>query len=198
MKKYVFYTPNKQKKKLEYDLSFVLGCVFGEPVEKYTGKTNLKQAIEFSIEENAVLTVALLRHLGDTPKEIIEVCRKIGFDNIRCCDVSHLNESTIMDLCYHRQQHKLYSSVCSTIGKKGKGTPGNLTNAGRKKGADANKRKSQGHPANKKAIPEIIRLRELGLKGKEIADALNKQGMRTPTGKLWIAGSVWRLLNKKG
>jgi hypothetical protein len=197
MKKYVFYTPNKQKTKAEYDFCFVSKCIQGEIIGKYTGKTNLKQAVDFALKEKAVLVVALLQHLGDTPKEIIGVCREIGFENIVCCDVSRLNENLITDLCYHRQQRNLYSSICSSIGKKGKGTPNNFTIEGRRKGAEANKRKSRNNPANRKAIPEIIRLKELGFTGQGIADELNKQKMRTTTGKSWIASSVLRMFNKR-
>ncbi|MDH6354716.1 hypothetical protein M2132_001045 [Dysgonomonas sp. PH5-45] len=196
MKKYVFYSPNKQKKKVEYDFCFVSKCIQGKIIEKYIGKTNLKQAAEYALENKIILVVALLQHLGDTPKGIIGVCREIGFENIVCCDVSLLSERVIVDLCYYRQQHKIYSSICSSIGKKGKGTSSNFTLAGRKKGAEANKQKSQKDPANKKAIPEIIRLRKLGMTGQEIADSLNDQGLRTPTGKLWIASSVLRLVER--
>lgn len=196
MKKYVFYTPNRQKKKVEYDFCFVSKCIQGTIIEKYTSKTNLRQAVEYALKKKILLVVALLQHLGDTPKEIIGVCREIGFENIVCCDVSHLSENIIVDLCYHRQQHNMYSAICSSIGKKGKGTPSNLTNAGRKKGAEVNKQKSQKDPANKKAIPEIIRLRKLGMTGQAIADSLNEQGLRTSTGKLWIVSSVLRLAER--
>lgn len=196
MKSYVFYTPNIQKKKTEYDLTFVSKRIQGRIIKKYASKSKLKQAVEYAFKENAVLVVALLQHLGNTPKQILKVCKEIGFDNIVCCDVYFLDENRISELCYHRHQRNAYSSICSSIGKRGKGTTKNFTNEGRYKGGDTMKQIAMSNPVNQKAVPEIIRLRKLGMTGQSIADELNKNNYKTPKGKKWSSSSVLRWIGR--
>ena len=76
------------------------------------------------------------------------------------------------------------------------GCPGNLTNAGRKKGRLTRSKKARTNKANIKATKFILLHIEKGYTITQIARKLNDQGYKTSRGKGFVHTTVRRLLDR--
>ena len=207
MRKYVAYTPSENEYIVHTDLSVIKGQIIkGDIVKTYTGVRGRKLALRYTTRNRHTLIVAKLAHLGDNPKEIMDIYNELGPCRLICCDCSVLSPDTIPLLFEHSRMldtwQAMFIKTVTRLNKKKGCKQGNpkwrecLTLDAQKKGAEANRLKSQNDPANQAALPEILRLRKLGMTGREVADFLNKNGFKTPEGKDWIASSVLRRWNK--
>ena len=209
MRKYVAYTPSENEYTRQADLAFIKRYACNGNIEKtYTGAKSFGLALNYTIRNGYTLIVAKLSHLGNSPKDITGIYNKLGSNQVVCCDCRVLSPDTIPLLVEHGRMldewQATFIKEVTRLNKKKGYKLGNprweefLTHDAQKKGAEVNRMKALNHPANRAALPEIIRLREIGATYVQIATDLNDRGMRTTTGKKWTACGALRLWNRAG
>lgn len=179
--------------------------IIAEFVEIESGKKNIRpellKAIELTKLEKATLLIAKLDRLSRNAAFIFSL-RDSGVKFV-CADMPDANFMTIgifatlaqaeRELISERTKNAL--KIKSLSGVK-LGTPTNLTDSARKKGAQANRDKAENNPTNQRARSYASLLRSSGSSFSDIAAKLNDNGYRTPGGNFWVKGSVYRLLGR--
>lgn len=179
--------------------------IVSEYVEIESGKVNnrpeLNKAIQYSKENNAILLIAKLDRLSRNVSFIFTL-KDTGVQ-FECCDIPDANTLTIGIFATMAQFERERISERTKAALKAKkdrgfelGSPNNMTERGRKKGAESNRAKSMNDPNNVRAKAFASTLRSNDLSLSVIADKLNKSGFKTSQGGHWSKGTVCRLLNK--
>jgi len=204
MKQYIAFTPSTKTIIQNADLLYIRKYLTdGKLVKTYKGPDKLNAAVNWVLKVEGILIVSKSQHLGETTKDALKLLKKLGPDRLYCCDMPYLDEQSIRFVFAYTERVLEYKNMhikavlnhLKATGHK-LGNPQHLTLEMKKKGALANKLKSMNDPANRKAYPEIKRLREIGATLEAIATHLNDLGYKTPKGERWLSGSVYRVLNR--
>ena len=182
------------------------GAIIREFLEVESGKVNnrpkLNEAIEFAKQNNATLLIAKLDRLSRNAAFIFQL-RDSGVEFV-CADMPNANTLTIGIFATIAQNERELISERTIRALKAKKARGeqlgnirNLSDIGRKKGAETNKLKACSDLNNMRAHSYAIALRQGDRSLNEVTELLNQNGYRTPTGKLWNRGSVHRLLSRR-
>lgn len=182
------------------------GQIIAEYVEVESGKNNerpeLKQAIEQAKKEDAILLIAKLDRLSRSVSFIFSLRdSRVKFE---CCDIPDASTLTIgifSTMAQHEREIISSRTKAALASKKARGkqlgNTNNLTNEGRHKGARTNAAKALNNENNQRAKAMAEQLLKSGDTLAKIAETLNKSGFKTPTGKGWIASSIYRLLKRE-
>lgn len=177
-------------------------CIVAEFTDIDSGKNNerteLLKAIDKAKSIGAKLVIAKLDRLSRNAGFIFAL--KDSKVEFVCADMPEANNLTISifaALAQHERETISERTKKALAEKKAQGyklgTPANLTEAARKKGQAARKRKAKENPQNKQALKIIVSERGKGMAYNKIADELNSLGMRTRTGKLFSSKGVYQL-----
>ncbi len=216
MKKYIAYYRVSTKGQEESGLGLLAqqqqvasyiqgkGVLLGSFTDIESGGKHDRAALRASFDRakalGATLIIAKLDRLSRSVA-FISALMESGIDFV-CCDMPEANGLTIHILAAMAQHEREMISVRTKMAleqakKAGKqlGSPQNLTQDARKKGAASNRAKSLNNTSNIQAYElSCIYRHEHGLTFEQIAQKLNTLGYRTPTGKLFLRSSVQRLL----
>lgn len=176
-------------------------CIVAEYTEVESGKNDqriqLVAAIAHAKSIGATLVIAKLDRLSRNAGFIFAL-RDSGVDFV-CADMPDANTLTIgifASLSQHEREIISQRTKVALQAKKAQGfklgSPQNLTQEARTKGAAVRREQAQSH--NQQASEMAILLREKGLSMREIAERLNTLGFRTRTGKSFYVSAVSRLL----
>ena len=169
-------------------------------IEIESGKKNtrpqLLAAIAFARAHKAVLLIAKLDRLSRSVEFIFRL-RDSGI-NFVCADMPEANTFTIGILAVMAQHERELISARTKAALHAKrqrevwqpGTPANLTEEARLKGASVRKKNAAEHQANVQAGKLIALYRGQGLSFRAVASELNNSGYRTRRGKLFNPGTV--------
>ena len=174
----------------------------GDFKEVESGKNDkreeLQRAIQFCKQNGTTLLIAKLDRLSRNAAFIFKL-RDEQVDFI-CCDMPDANTLTIgifATLAQHEREliSQRTKDALAALKRKGVklGSPQNLTNEARRKGATAMREKAQANPNNRRAKGYIKNLREQGLSFQKIADKLNQEEFKTAKDKQFTANAVRRL-----
>lgn len=171
-------------------------------IETGTSKRNrveIYRAIEAAKENNATLLIAKLDRLARNVA-FTSALMESGVDFV-ACDMPEANSLTIHIMAALAEyEAKLISdrtkAALQAVKARGKqlGSPNNLTNEARHKGAASNQ--EQAIDAYRTTLGYAKLLREGGLSFEAIADRLNSEGHKTRTGKQFHAMTVKRILDR--
>ena len=178
------------------------GKIVAEFTEVETGKNNsrpqLQAAIGCAIDKNATLLIAKLDRLSRDAEFIFHL-RNSQVDFV-CVDIPDANTLTIgfhAVLAQHERELISSRTKAALQAKKEQGfrlgTPGNLSQAARQRGALAMQHLANQAEANRRAFAVIGDLRRQGLSYAAIAGKLNEYGLRTVRGKSFSAMAVRRI-----
>lgn len=161
-------------------------------------REELQKAIDFCKRYGTTLLVAKLDRLSRNAAFIFKL-RDEQVDFV-CCDLPEANTLTIGIFAtlaqYERELiSKRTKSALAELKKKGVklGSPQNLTDEARRKGARANKKKAYSRPNNRRARGYIKNLRQEGLTFQAIADRLNTEEFKSPKGKQFTRATAQRI-----
>jgi DNA invertase Pin-like site-specific DNA recombinase len=160
-------------------------------------RPELRKALAHARRLKARLVIAKLDRLARSVYVTAELHRS-GVDFI-ACDNPSANRLTVQILAAVAEDEarrisdrtKAALQVAKARGTK-LGTPENLTQAARLKGADARRRSFQEFADS--VAPRIRKMHDQGLSLREVATALNEQGVPARKGGLWTAVGVQRVL----
>ena len=180
-------------------------CILAEYTDVASGKDNsrpqLLEAIAHAKREGAKLLIAKLDRLSRNAAFIFTL-RDTQVDFV-CCDMPDANTLTIgifATLAQHEREliSKRTSDALAAKKRTGwkAGTPDNLTQAARVKGAEAMKAKAATNENNRRALDAIRDKRAAGKSLASIAAELNNAGYKTARGKAFQKTTVSRLIAK--
>lgn len=178
-----------------------------EEIESFTeiesGKNGnrpvLKSAVEHCKEQGAKLLVAKLDRLSRNAKFLFTLKEEleeagIGFTIADMPEANTLVLGFMASLAQYEAEliSRRTKAGLAEAKKKGRqiGSPDNLTDEAREKGWATISRKARQDTDTRKAFHFIQPRREQGLSYREIAEALNKEGYRTRTGKKFHPAQV--------
>ena len=177
-------------------------CVLGTYTDIETGKNNyrpeLLKAIEHAKKTGAELLIAKLDRLSRNAAFILTL-KETGV-NFTCCDMPQANAMTIGIMAIIAQQEREMISkrtkeaLAAKREKLGEWRKGKITAETHAKGQKAIKEKAANNENTMRAKNYAVALRTQGLTLQEIAERLNNEGHKTPTGKAYHRTSVNRLL----
>lgn len=180
-------------------------AAFCEPAESFTevesGKNNsrpeLARAIAACKRLNAVLVVAKLDRLARNVA-FVSALMESGVE-FKACDNPHANRLTVHILAAvaedeaRRISERTKAALAAYKARGGVlGSPENLTDNARQKGAKANSGAARQHSEAVRPIAE--KLKEAGKSLRQIAEVLTERGILTRRGKAYSATAVMRLL----
>jgi DNA invertase Pin-like site-specific DNA recombinase len=160
----------------------------------------LKEAINYCLTHDCILSVAKLDRLSRDIEHIFKLKKQLGH-RFKSCDLPDTETLTLGVYAIFAQREKEIISIRTKLALEQKkkqgvilGKPENFTHAGRKAGAEVKKRKAKENPINTRAIALIKVCREQqGLSFAQIAEQLNQSGYTTPQGKAFLRQTVERL-----
>ena len=181
------------------------GNIIDEYTEVESGRKGdrpkLHEAISAAKKADATLIIAKLDRLSRNAAFTL----RLQEEQVRfiACDMPEANELTIGIMALLAQQEAKWISerTKAALAEKKRagarlGTPSNLTQHARLKGAQARKSAAISNGNNRRAKGYIKALREQGKSLRAIAETLNEEGFRTSTGKDFRAVQVKRLLDQ--
>ena len=179
------------------------GTILGEYTEVESGKSNsrvaLEQAIAHAQESKARLVIAKLDRLSRNVAFIFAL-RDSGVDFV-CADMPDANTLTIgifAALAQHERELISERTKAALSAKKAQGyvlgTPGNLTQEARQKGARQIATLARASEHNKRICAVIATLHGQGMPIARIADFLNASGFQTVRGKQFHGSTVRYIL----
>jgi len=219
MKKYVAYfrvsTTDQQKSGLGLESQKFMvenyikandGILINKYTEIETGTSKRKRieiynAIEFAKQNNAVLVIAKIDRLARNVF-FVSSLMEAGVEFVACDLPQATNFTVHLYAALAEMEGKMISErTKNALSEKKKqgfklGTPSNLTEEARKKGAKVIKQKAIDNRANAHSTALIIEYREKGFSYENIAKSLNKLNFSTSQGKLHNSTSVYRLYNR--
>jgi len=180
------------------------GEIVAEVVEVETGtkkreRPKLREAIEQAGRENATLLIAKLDRLARNVGFVFTL-RDSGVDFVACdCpEANTLMVGVLATMAQYEAELISQRTKAALAARKARGltlgNPGNLTDAGRRKGLQSLKTQARESQANKQAGELASLYRAQGLSLRQIAKRLNRGGYRTRTGKEFAGESVRRVL----
>lgn len=182
------------------------GMLINSFTEIETGTSKRKRieiynAIEFAKQNNAILVIAKIDRLARNVF-FVSSLMEAGVEFI-ACDLPQATNFTIhLYAALAEMEAKLISErTKNALAEKKKqgfklGTPANLTEEGKKKGAQVIRQKAIDNRANKHSTALIIEYRAKGLSYDKIAIKLNQLNFGTSQGKLHNSTSVLRLYKR--
>jgi len=219
MKKYVAYfrvsTTDQQKSGLGLESQKFMvdnyikandGILINKYTEIETGTSKRKRieiynAIEFAKQNSAVLVIAKIDRLARNVF-FVSSLMEAGVEFVACDLPQATNFTVHLYAALAEMEGKMISErTKNALSEKKKqgfklGTPSNLTEEARKKGAKVIKQKAIDNRANAHSTALIIEYREKGFSYENIAKSLNKLNFSTSQGKLHNSTSVYRLYNR--
>lgn len=219
MKKYVPYfrvSTQKQEKSglgLESQKSMVNNFIKlngGEMLEAFTEietgtskkqRTEIYKAIDYAKQHGAVLVIAKLDRLARNV-HFISSLMETGVEFV-CCDMPSANNLTIFLMSAIAEEEAKTISLRTKAALEAKrmqgfrlGSPENLKQEHRQKGAEAMKLKAQLNKANQQATALIVQYREKGYSYDKIVELLTNLNFKTVTGKIFTSTTVMRLYKR--
>ena len=178
------------------------GRLLQEFIEVESGKKNnrpqLKAALAAAKQQGATLLIAKLDRLSRNAGFIFAL-RDSGVDFL-ACDMPDANTLTVgifAVIAQHERETISKRTKDALQAKKARGqqlgSPQNLTQEARLKGAAARRQQRQRTPQNQQATSLVVLLRAQGLTFRQIAAHLNAAMFRTAAGKKYAAMTVQRL-----
>jgi DNA invertase Pin-like site-specific DNA recombinase len=165
-----------------------------EFVEVESGKAmanrpKLNEAINYCLQNGCYLIVAKLDRLSRDVEHIFKIQKQLG-NRFVSCDLPSTDSLTLSIFAGLAQREREIISIRTKLALQQKkkqgyvlGKPENLTYENRKAGALTNKRIAQETVSNKIAFSIIAALRKDGRTFQDIADELNKTGLKTARDK---------------
>jgi DNA invertase Pin-like site-specific DNA recombinase len=179
------------------------GVIVADYTEVESGRKRdrpeLDKAIQEAKKRNAVLIIAKLDRLSRNASFTLKLLEeRVKFI---ACDLPDANDLTIGIMALLAQQEAKWISerTKAALQEKKKqgfklGTPANLTNEARQKGAMVRKLTAKANPSRLMAKGYAQILKEQGRSFRAIAETLNNEGFRTPKNGMYQAVQVLRLL----
>lgn len=188
------YTKQEQSQIIKYYIETESG-------KEIENRPQLQEAINFCRSQKAVLVVAKLDRLSRDVEHIFAIKKQLG-DYFKSCDLPSTDSLTLSIFAGLAQREREIISIRTKLALQQKkkqgarlGSPQNLTQEARKKGAEANKKKAQETKSNKISCSIIASLRKEGNSYQKIADQLNQLGLKTARGKTYKRATV-KMLEK--
>jgi DNA invertase Pin-like site-specific DNA recombinase len=181
--------------------------LLAEYTEVESGKKNtrpeLRAAIDHAKRAGAILVIAKLDRLSRNVAFIFAL-RDSGVD-FACADMPDANTLTIgifAALAQHERELISQRTKAALAAKKARGctlgTLANLTDAGRKLGAQRTRENARANEANRRARAMILHLRVgQNMPMHAIAQYLNENGFRTVRGKTFFAATVRHVMKSE-
>ena len=173
-----------------------------ESGKEIENRPQLQEAINFCRTQKAVLVVAKLDRLSRDVEHIFAIKKQLG-DYFKSCDLPSTDSLTLSIFAGLAQREREIISIRTKLALQQKkkqgaklGSPQNLTQEARQKGADANKKKANETNSNKIAYSIISGLRKDGHSYQKVADQLNQIGLKTARGKNYQRATVSYILKK--
>lgn len=190
------YTSQEQSQIIKYYIETESG-------KEIENRPQLQEAIIFCRTQKAVLVVAKLDRLSRDVEHIFAIKKQLG-DYFKSCDLPSTDSLTLSIFAGLAQREREIISIRTKLALQQKkkqgiklGSPQNLTQEARQKGAEANKRKAKETNSNKIAYSIISGLRKDGHSYQEITNQLNKLGLKTARGKNYQKATI-RLISLRG
>ncbi len=218
MEKYVIYYRVSTKKQVEsglgleaqrayinhfVDSSKIMQEFTEVATAKYMDSDNrpeLCKAIKYCKDHNCILVVAKIDRLSRKTEHALSIYEDLG-GRLISCDIPNLDKFTLtLFMAIADRERELISiRTKQALAEKKKqgvklGTPSNLTDEGRAKGAQRMKQKAATNVNTRKSRNYAKLLRNRGLTLQAIADQLNNEGHATARGKSYKRTSIKRLL----
>lgn len=186
-----------QRNSIEAYISSKNGILLSEYIEVESGKNTSRKQLLSAISEanknNATLIVAKLDRLGRKASHLFAI-RDQGI-SLMIVDMPEINTLTFGVFASMAQYEAELISQRTSAALKAKGYKGqsqNFTNIGRKKGAEANRKKT-----DPSLIKFALRCKEIGMTLVEIANEMNECGFKTSSGGFFnSAEQVRRVLSR--
>lgn len=183
-------------------VGFVKGPIVAEFTEVESGKRDQREQLQLAIErskkDGAVLVIAKLDRLSRNASFIFAL-RDSGV-NFQCVDMPDANTLTVgifATLAQHERELISSRTKAALAAKKAQGaqlgSPNNLTNEARLKGAHAYRKRAANNENNRRAKAMISMMLSSGKNYVQIAEQLNLAGFRTARGCQFQATQVMRL-----
>lgn len=197
---------DSQKSMVDNYVSLNKGILINHFTEIETGtskrkRTEIYKAIDFAKQNNAVLIIAKIDRLARNVF-FVSSLMEAGVEFV-ACDLPQATNFTIhLYAALAEMEAKLISErTKNALAEKKKqgyklGTPENLTDEGKKKGALVIRKKAIDNKSNIQSTALIIEYREKGCSYDKIAETLNKLNFTTSQGKKHNSTSVLRLYNR--
>lgn len=189
------YSNQEQAKIIKYYIETESG-------KEMENRPQLQEAISFCKSQKAVLVVAKLDRLSRDVEHIFTIKKQLG-DYFKSCDLPSTDSLTLSIFAGLAQREREIISIRTKLALQEKkkqgvklGSPQNLTQEARQKGAEANKQKAKDTRSNKIAITLIDSMRKDGQTYQAIADQLNHIGLKTARGKEYKRSTV-KMINDK-
>ena len=181
-------------------LKYYIETESGKEIEN---RPQLQEAISFCQKEKAVLVVAKLDRLSRDVEHIFTIKKQLG-DYFKSCDLPSTDSLTLSVFAGLAQREREIISIRTKLALQEKkkqgaklGSPQNLTQEARQKGAEANKKKAKESQSNKIALTISQSMRKEGHTLQEIADQLNRLGIKTARGKEFKRNTIKLIITNK-
>jgi DNA invertase Pin-like site-specific DNA recombinase len=165
-------------------------------------RPQLQEAITECTKNGYTLIVAKIDRLSRTTEHALEIYATLN-SRLTSCDVPNLDKFTLtifMAIADREKELVRIRTIAALAAKKAKGfklgTPGNLTDSGRRNAWKANKAKAARNENNMRALMLIYEYRDKGMILQDIADRLNGNGFKTSTGSQFMPVTVKRLYDR--
>lgn len=189
------YTNQEQSQIIKYYIETESG-------KEIENRPKLQEAINFCKSQKAVLVVAKLDRLSRDVEHIFTIKKQLG-DYFKSCDLPSTDSLTLSIFAGLAQREREIISIRTKLALQQKkkqgvklGSPQNLTQEARQKGAEANKQKARDTRSNKIALTIIESMRKDGQSFQAIADQLNQIGLKTARGKNYQRSTIKSIYDK--
>lgn len=175
--------------------------------EVHSGKdlnmlSELQKAKEICMREGYTLVIAKTDRLRNL-KQAISLVEEMG-NQVYFCNVGRNADKFMLNLFFvFAERERTETSIRTKAALKAKkeqgyklGSPQNLTNKGRAKGAESNRLKAENSAENMRAKAFAVSLKDSNSSLSIIAHSLNNNGFKTRTGGDWSKATVSRLLSR--
>lgn len=171
------------------DSEIVKEFIESESGKNIDNRPVLQSAIKYCIKHNCILVVAKLDRLSRDVEHIFKIKKQLG-DLFKSCDLPNTDSLTLSIFAGLAQREREIISIRTKLALKAKkargmklGKPENLTAAGRQKAHKAVRAKADTNTNNIRVMELCSMYRKNGLTLQQVADKLNTQGHKTPSGK---------------
>ena len=162
----------------------------------------LQKAKEICLREGYTLVIAKTDRLRNT-QQALDLVEEMGKQVFFCNIGQNADKFTLTLFFAFAERERTETSIRTRAALQAKkdqgfrlGNPHNLTNSGRKEGAEANRLKSVNNPNNIRAKAFAVSLRQRNTSLSVIAQSLNDNGFKTMRGGEWSKATVSRMLSR--
>jgi DNA invertase Pin-like site-specific DNA recombinase len=161
----------------------------------------LQQAIEYCIQHNCTLAVAKIDRLSRKTEDALWIYEQLK-GKLYSCDIPNLDKFTLtLFMAMADRERELIGirtkqALDAKKAQCGEWRNSTFSKAVRDKGIQAIQQKSKSNPNNQRAMQIVILYKEKGWTLQAIAKALNQNGFRTSTNKLFHKTTVKRLWDR--